>query len=36
MTEGVVEIRIDIHLARGQPDNMTHVSHEGTTSGKHS
>jgi hypothetical protein len=33
ISEDFVEIRINLHLAREKPDNMTHVSHEGTTSG---
>jgi hypothetical protein len=33
ISKGVVEIRINIHLARVKPDNMTLESHEDTTSG---
>jgi hypothetical protein len=32
ISEGVTEIRINSHLARYQPGNTTHVSHEGNTS----
>jgi hypothetical protein len=32
ISDGVVEIRINIHLAREQHDDMTHVSHIDTTS----
>jgi hypothetical protein len=32
----VVEIQINIHLARAKPDNMTHVVHEDITSGNNS
>jgi hypothetical protein len=28
ISEGVVEIRINIHLAKDKPDNMTHMSNE--------
>jgi hypothetical protein len=31
--EGVVEIQINSHHVRKKPDNMTHVIHEGNTSG---
>jgi hypothetical protein len=31
--EGVVEIQINSHHVRKKPDNMTHVRHEGNTSG---
>jgi hypothetical protein len=30
ISKDVTEIRITSHLARYQPGNMTHVSHEGT------
>jgi hypothetical protein len=36
ISEGVVEIRIDIHLPREKPDNATLKSHEHTMSGNSS
>jgi hypothetical protein len=33
ISEGVTDIRINIHLAGIKPDNTTHVVHEDTTSG---
>jgi hypothetical protein len=36
MCEGVAEIRINLHLAREQPDNAAHESHTDTMSGQSS